>query len=251
MVAVTGMGIEFSNRSRDQVVDDVAEDADQVLAAADRRGRSDGRRSQPRARLRLRAREPREEDGRPARDRALLAWGVDSGMKKLSAVSCAAQYRLTYATLPGLKSRKLEVKVARPGVKVQIGVQQVPGPLILRARRVRGRLASRAPSPRAGPCARQAPRAAPDLRGGHRGHQPQRVRHRRPEPLRDRPPQEGLRGVRGRHPPGAVALHPRGPADLARPADRHVGLDGREAAGGPRGGHRASSRPCAPRTLRR
>jgi len=36
----------------------------------------------------------------------------------------AAQYRLTFESVPGLKekNRKVEVKVARPGAKVRIGV---------------------------------------------------------------------------------------------------------------------------------
>ena len=36
----------------------------------------------------------------------------------------ASQYRLTFDSVPGLKNkdRKVEVKVARPGAKVRIGV---------------------------------------------------------------------------------------------------------------------------------
>ena len=42
--------------------------------------------------------------------------------------------------------------------------------------------------------------------------------------------QPRLRGVRGRDPPGAEPLHPREPPDLDGPDDRHLGLDGGEAA---------------------
>jgi hypothetical protein len=56
----------------------------------------------------------------------LSSLGIDSGMKKLTAF-LRGGYRLSYATLPGLKSRKLEVKVARPGVKVKIGSSQAQG----------------------------------------------------------------------------------------------------------------------------
>ena len=56
----------------------------------------------------------------------LSSLGVESGMKKLSAF-LRGSYRLSYATLPGLKNRKLEVKVARPGVKVKVGPSQAPG----------------------------------------------------------------------------------------------------------------------------
>ena len=36
----------------------------------------------------------------------------------------ASQYRITYDSVPGLKDkdRKVEVKVARPGAKVRIGI---------------------------------------------------------------------------------------------------------------------------------
>jgi hypothetical protein len=45
--------------------------------------------------------------------------GLDSALKKLSA-HLASAYRLRYATLPELKKRKLELRVARPGTRVVI-----------------------------------------------------------------------------------------------------------------------------------
>jgi hypothetical protein len=35
-----------------------------------------------------------------------------------------SQYRITYGTLPDLKDRKIEVKVARPGLKVSLGASR-------------------------------------------------------------------------------------------------------------------------------
>ena len=44
---------------------------------------------------------------------------LDSFAGELSSV-----YRLTYETVPGLKARKVEVKVARPGARVRVGVSR-------------------------------------------------------------------------------------------------------------------------------
>ena len=44
---------------------------------------------------------------------------LDSALRKLSA-SLASAYRLRYVSLPDLKKRKLELRVARPGTKVLI-----------------------------------------------------------------------------------------------------------------------------------
>jgi hypothetical protein len=38
------------------------------------------------------------------------------------AAELSSVYRLTYETVPGLKTRKVEVKVARPGAHVRVGV---------------------------------------------------------------------------------------------------------------------------------
>ena len=51
--------------------------------------------------------------------------GVDAALRKITA-QLRGQYRLSYATLPELKNRKIEVKVARPGVKARIGPESRP-----------------------------------------------------------------------------------------------------------------------------
>ena len=48
-------------------------------------------------------------------------------MLRRAAGELSAQYRLSYATPPDLKERKLELRVARPGVKVRVGAGDAPG----------------------------------------------------------------------------------------------------------------------------
>ena len=50
----------------------------------------------------------------------LSAMGVGRSLERIAA-ALGGQYRITYGTLPDLKERDLEVKVARPGVKVSLG----------------------------------------------------------------------------------------------------------------------------------
>lgn len=50
----------------------------------------------------------------------LSAMGVGKSLEKVAAV-LSGQYRITYGTLPDIADRKVEVKVARPGVKVTLG----------------------------------------------------------------------------------------------------------------------------------
>ena len=57
------------------------------------------------------------------RETPLSSMGVQRSLEKVAA-ALGGQYRITYATLPDLKDRKLEVKVARPGVKVVVGASQ-------------------------------------------------------------------------------------------------------------------------------
>jgi len=49
------------------------------------------------------------------------AMGTQRALEKVSQ-DFRAQHRLLYATVPDLKERKVEVKVARPGVKVRVAV---------------------------------------------------------------------------------------------------------------------------------
>ena len=54
------------------------------------------------------------------RETTMSAMGVPRALEKV-AQALKAPYRLSYTTVPDLKERKVEVKVARPGVKVRTG----------------------------------------------------------------------------------------------------------------------------------
>ena len=54
------------------------------------------------------------------REISMSAMGVPRSLERI-AQALKAPYRLSYTTVPDLKERKLEVKVARPGVKVRTG----------------------------------------------------------------------------------------------------------------------------------
>jgi VWFA-related protein len=54
------------------------------------------------------------------RETPLSSMGLGKPLEKVSA-ALSGQYRITYATLPDVGDRKVEVKVARPGVKVTLG----------------------------------------------------------------------------------------------------------------------------------
>jgi VWFA-related protein len=53
-------------------------------------------------------------------ERPLSAMGVGKSLEKIAA-TLSGQYRITYGTLPDIGKREIEVKVARPGVKVSLG----------------------------------------------------------------------------------------------------------------------------------
>jgi hypothetical protein len=52
----------------------------------------------------------------------LSAMGTDTALARIAA-DLQGQYRLSYASIPDIKDRKLELKVSRTGVKVRIGRQ--------------------------------------------------------------------------------------------------------------------------------
>ena len=122
VVAVSGVGIEFSSRSRWQVADDVPKYTGQVLALQIDEGERD---AESRVTYDYVFSELAKRTG-GLHETVLSSLAIDSGMKKLTAF-LRGSYRLSYATLPGLKSRKIEVKVARPGVKVKVGPSQTQG----------------------------------------------------------------------------------------------------------------------------
>jgi VWFA-related protein len=122
VVAVSAIGIEFSSRNRYQVTDDVPKNTDQVLALQIDEGETD---ADSRMIYDYVFSELAKRTG-GLHENVLSSLGIENSLKKLTAY-LRGGYRLTYATLPGIKNRKLEVKVARPGVKVRLGQSQAEG----------------------------------------------------------------------------------------------------------------------------
>lgn len=125
IVVVTGTGAGFTNYSKEQVVDIVRPTGATVLAAEIEESDAAASRGQG-------------EVSRTDYDYVLASLGEATGGRRevlLSAMGTgrtldsfagelASQYRLTFDSVPGLKNkdRKVEVKVARPGAKVRIGI---------------------------------------------------------------------------------------------------------------------------------
>jgi VWFA-related protein len=122
VAAVSAVGPEFSSRDRYRVVEAAQKNADLFMAVLIEEGKTDfDNRSSYDFVLSALTKKTGGLD-----ESTLSAMGVDTALRKLSA-QVRSQYRLSYATLPEMKSRKIEVKVARPGVKVRIS----PEPLLV------------------------------------------------------------------------------------------------------------------------
>jgi VWFA-related protein len=115
VVVVTGYGIEFSNYDRRAVVDHGLKGGAVFYAVhfEDVRGDSEARQNYDYTLTTL------AERSGGVHETTLSAMGL-AGVLKGFAAQLAAQYRLAYATLPEAKSGKLQVSVARPGVKVRV-----------------------------------------------------------------------------------------------------------------------------------
>lgn len=122
IVVVTGTGIGFANFSREQVVDIVRPTGATVWAAEIEEnfaaGRGAGEVSQTDYDYVL---SNLAEDTGGRREVLLSAMGTGKVLDTFAG-ELSSHYRLTFETDPGLKNRKVEVKVARPGAKVRIGV---------------------------------------------------------------------------------------------------------------------------------
>jgi len=114
VVIVTGVDPELSYRDRQKAVDEARGSADVFMAV---QFETDSR-FEDRIRYEYVLETlTRETGGRY--ERPLSAMGVPASLRKISA-ELRAPYRLTYATLPEIKERKLVVTVARPGVKARV-----------------------------------------------------------------------------------------------------------------------------------
>jgi VWFA-related protein len=115
VVALTGMGQEFSNRTRQRVVEEARDNADVFSSLAIDEGDAsfEMRTNYEYVLSRL----ARLSGG--LHERSLSSMGAGLGLRKLAA-DLRAHYRLSYVTEPGLAERRLEVQVARPGTKVRV-----------------------------------------------------------------------------------------------------------------------------------
>ena len=112
---MTGLGPEFSYRDKQHAAEKAEGRADLFLSVQVDSGVDD-----PDARERLSYALDRLATASGGRDEHVLSYmALDSALKKLSA-SLVSAYRLRYASVPDLKKRKLELRVARPGTKVLI-----------------------------------------------------------------------------------------------------------------------------------
>jgi VWFA-related protein len=115
VVVVTGMTTSFSNRDRVRVVEEARRNADLFLAVQYEEGAAD---------VEARADYGYALDNLTRKTGGLLetplsAMGVPQALERLGAE--LRRYRVSYATLPEIKNRKVEVQVARPGAKVRVG----------------------------------------------------------------------------------------------------------------------------------
>lgn len=119
VVAVTGLGPEFSYVDKQRAADEAEPRAELFLSVTVDAARGD---FDSRVRLGYALDRLATASGGSA-DQVLSYMGLDGALSKLSA-HLASAYRLRYATVPGLKKRKLELRVARPDTKVLIPQRQ-------------------------------------------------------------------------------------------------------------------------------
>jgi VWFA-related protein len=125
IVVVTGTGAGFTNYSKEQVVDIVRPTGATVLAAEIEESSAEASRGQGEvSRTDYDYTLANLADGTGGRREILLsAMGTEKVLDSFAG-ELSSQYRLTYESVAGLKDkdRKVEVKVARPGAKVRIGI---------------------------------------------------------------------------------------------------------------------------------
>jgi VWFA-related protein len=122
VVAVTAVGPEFSSRDRYQVVSQAQRNAGVFMAVQFEEGETtfQNRTDQEFALQTLTS----KSGG--LYERPLSAMGAGVALERVAA-EFSGQYRLSYATVAGLKERKLEVRVARPGARVRLGLSVSEG----------------------------------------------------------------------------------------------------------------------------
>lgn len=115
VVALTGLGLEFSNRTRYGVVDDARGNADVFSAVSIDEGGAD---FETRGNYEYVLSTLASASG-GLHERTLSSMGAASVLRRVAG-DLRGRYRLTYATEGDLKERKLDVQVARPGAKARV-----------------------------------------------------------------------------------------------------------------------------------
>ncbi len=124
VVVLTATGPEFSNRIRQQVVSEARGNADLFLALLVEEGGAD---FETRTSYDYVLGELTKASG-GFFERVLSFMGVRGVLQRMVA-EFRGQYALSYLTTADIKERKLEVRVARPGVRVRVGAprpRQIP-----------------------------------------------------------------------------------------------------------------------------
>jgi VWFA-related protein len=116
VVAVTSLGIEFSNRHRTQVVDQAKDAATVFMAVQFDEGES---RLEDRQNYEYVLSSLTRSTG-GLYETVLSSLGVPSALEKIAS-DLRAQYRISYTSPADAKEGKIEVKVARPGARVRVG----------------------------------------------------------------------------------------------------------------------------------
>jgi hypothetical protein len=116
VVAVTGYTTEFSSRDRYRVAEEAARNADQYLFFVFDEGLAsfDQRTNYDHVIQRL----VKDPGGRL--ERSLTAMSAEKALPAL-ALELQPGLQLHYESVPGLKERKVEVQVSRPGLRVRVG----------------------------------------------------------------------------------------------------------------------------------
>ncbi|HET8645965.1 MAG TPA: VWA domain-containing protein, partial [Vicinamibacteria bacterium] len=121
IVAITGIGIGFSNRGRQAVVDELKRRRVPVLAVQfDERGSAEFEAAGADQVARFDYDYVLGNVTRGVYERSLSSMAVGTSLGKVAA-ALSGSYRATYITPESGKPGKIEVQVARPGVKVQVG----------------------------------------------------------------------------------------------------------------------------------
>jgi VWFA-related protein len=119
VVAITGLGPEFSSRDRRRVVEDAGKSGAVFMGIQFEAGPTsfEDRQNYEYVFDNL------AKDSGGLYQTLLSPMGMDNALQKIAS-EISSQYRVSFASLPEAKVGKIEVKIARPGVRVRVGPRQ-------------------------------------------------------------------------------------------------------------------------------